>query len=115
MNGENPIYRERCPNFQMGPDRCCGARHDSTRKRYEGFIVELEYTDGRPSKKVSVFSLLKPDLDRNAWQTIRLESEEVQHTIQDWEYLTDETQDAIRDIHPGVFETSLDKGCQFRS
>ncbi len=114
MTDRESIYRDRCPNYGKGPDFCCGARHEATRRRYESFTISIEYTDGRPCLTVSVFTLRAPTLERTEWQTIRLESQEVQEATFDWPYLTIETEGALRNIHPGVFTTSLNGNCPFR-
>src|SRR5437762_8268216 len=100
---ELPIYRDKkygCPKYNSDPANCCGRWHDAARSRYENHKIELKYLDGRGSKRINAFILKTPVFEYGHWESTKLESAEVQQaSMNDWPYLTSDSENALNRIH----------------
>lgn len=107
-------YYEHCPRYGTG--NCCGEIHNSIRAKLERHKITLQYLDRRPNKEIVCFELRDPRYEwPGSWQSLKLESEEIVEAAQQFQFLTTESTEAIKDIHSGVVNTSMYDDCPLRA
>ena len=100
----------RCRFFNQGPNVCCEAAHQEDCERVASNKLTLTYTDGKPNREISIYSLgpLEVDSSLKSLFTLKSESEDVTDAIlNDWDNLTEASRKALSDIHPNWISTYL--------
>ncbi len=91
---------------------CCGRFHDTARAYASRQRTRIEYLDGQKPRTVKTFALGEVEDIGSMWASLKLESAEIQES--DNLLLTEATNQAIKEIHPGTIFTHKNSECPLK-